>query len=147
MSVPVGGPGRGRIRAVGDTVDDVVMSQGEARTLVLASLATAPFFILTCVAFQLAYASDTMPGAAALVGFAGMVALGGVMEPARRRIRKRSGMSTWFPRARDDLRIMRTASASCGWPARVVGAALVIATAVCAVSFLRFLVPFMLEGW
>ena len=90
--------------------------------------------------------TDTLP-VAFFPAFIAMFVLGVVMEPVRMRIRERSGLRTWFPRQREDLRMMRSAAATSGWPPRLVEGLLLAAFLLCAAVFLRTMLPVFLEDW
>jgi hypothetical protein len=130
---------------VGDAREAVVMSRGEARLLVLGSLVGVPFWILLCRAFATAAESGASPGPAFWVGFVGMFVTGAALEPTRMRIRRRSGMRVWTPRLDEELRLMRGAAASCGWPVHAVEAVLVAAFVLCAAFFVGLVVPLFFQ--
>ncbi|MFN8158735.1 MAG: hypothetical protein U0R68_15065 [Candidatus Nanopelagicales bacterium] len=119
---------------MGDTTDDLDLTCRESRWLVLGNLVGAPFFVLACLGAGATVDSGTLPGPVFWVGAVGLLAVGGALEPLRIRIRSRSGLRTWIPRQRDDLRMLRAAARSCGWPERAVLAALVVAFLVCAAA-------------
>ena len=131
---------------MGEDDVDIVMSRREARILIVCSLLSAPAFIAFMLVFGVVLDTDTLP-VAFFPAFIAMFVLGVVMEPVRMRIRERSGLRTWFPRQREDLRMMRSAAATSGWPPRVVEGLLLAAFLLCAAVFLRTMLPVFLEDW
>lgn len=117
-----------------------VMSRGEARFLVLGYLVAAPFWLLFVAAFGVSAQSDEPPSTSLWIGLAGFGAVSAALEVVGIRIRRRSGMRARRRGAGEEVRLIRAAAATCGWPPRPVEVLLVAVGVVGIAAFVVMMV-------